>query len=55
VFAAAFFIRLYASGDPFEAAAFANVVASFAIEAQGIAGIPTRGEVEAWLAAHSRS
>lgn len=50
VFAAAYFTRLYESGDPYEAAAFANVVASFSIEQRGTAGIPTRGEVEDWFA-----
>jgi sugar/nucleoside kinase (ribokinase family) len=50
VFAAAYFVHLYESGDPYEAAAFANVVASFAIEAVGIKGIPTRDKVEAWFA-----
>jgi sugar/nucleoside kinase (ribokinase family) len=55
VFAAAFFIRLYERGDPIEAAAFANVVASFSVEAQGIAAIPARATVEEWFAAHTRS
>lgn len=52
VFAAAFLVRLGETDDPFEAAAFANVVASFSIEGQGISAIPTRETVEAWLAAH---
>lgn len=50
VFAAAYFVYLYESGDPHEAAAFANVVASFSIEGVGIKGIPTRDKVEAWFA-----
>lgn len=54
VFAAAFFSSLYERGDPHEAAAFANVVASFAIEGQGTASIPTRAQVEAWFAQHQR-
>lgn len=54
VFAAAFFSTLYERGDPYEAAAFANVVASFSIEAQGTAGIPTRAQVEAWFAQQQR-
>lgn len=50
VFAAAYFVHLYESGDPHQAAAFANVVASFAIEGVGIKAIPTRDKVEAWFA-----
>lgn len=50
VFAAAYFVHLYESGDPHQAAAFANVVASFAIEGIGIKAIPTRDKVEAWFA-----
>lgn len=52
VFAAAYFLDLYQHHHPLEAAAFANVVASFAIEAQGTAGIPTRAQVSAWLEQH---
>jgi sugar/nucleoside kinase (ribokinase family) len=52
VFATAYFLRLYETGHPLESAAFANIVASFAIEAQGTAAIPTRAYVEAWLAEH---
>ena len=50
VFAAAFFTWLRETGNPLEAAAFANAVASFSIEAVGPAGIPAREAVEAWLA-----
>ncbi len=49
VFAAAFFIRLVETGDPCEAARFANVVASFSIEGPGVSGIPLRSQVEAYL------
>ncbi len=52
VFATAFFIRLHETDDPREAAAFANVVASFSIEQLGTHGIPTRAMVDAWLARH---
>lgn len=52
VFATAYFLRLYETGHPLDAAAYANVVASFAIEAHGTAAIPTRAHVEAWLAEH---
>ncbi len=52
VFAAAFLIRLSETGDPVDAARFANAVASFSVEAPGPVGIPWRHEAEAWLAAH---
>jgi sugar/nucleoside kinase (ribokinase family) len=42
VFAAAFLIRYNASGDPHEAAAFAAVAGAVTVEAEGIAGVPTR-------------
>jgi sugar/nucleoside kinase (ribokinase family) len=48
VFAAAYLIRLAETDDPYEAAMFANVVASFSVEQEGIVGIPTRAQVEAW-------
>lgn len=50
VFTAAFLIRLQETGDPLASARFANVVASFSVEARGVAGIPRRATVEAWLA-----
>lgn len=50
VFAGAFLIRLQETGDPFEAARFANATASFCVEAPGITGIPTRAQVEERLA-----
>ena len=53
VFAAAYFIRFHETGDPYEAAAFANVVASFSIEDDGSQGIPTRAQVEAWQPEHT--
>jgi 1D-myo-inositol 3-kinase len=49
VFAAAFLIRFSETGDPRQAAAFANVVASFSIEEPGLSGIPMRRRVEAYL------
>jgi 1D-myo-inositol 3-kinase len=49
VFAAAFLIRLAETGDPWLSAGFANVVASFSIEKAGIAGIPEREQVDAYL------
>jgi 1D-myo-inositol 3-kinase len=53
VFAGAFLIRLQETGDPFQAARFANATASFCVEALGITGIPTRAQVEERLS-HSR-
>jgi 1D-myo-inositol 3-kinase len=53
VFAAAFLIRFSETGDPCQAAAFANAVASFSIEQPGVAGIPRRQQVEAYLNAAS--
>ena len=50
VFAAAFMVRLAETADPYEAAHFANVVASFSVEAAGMDAIPQRAQVEAWLA-----
>lgn len=49
VFAPAFMIRLTETGDPCQAAQFANAVASFSIEGPGVTGIPTRQQVEAYL------
>ncbi len=46
VFAAAFLVRLEETGDPFEAARFANCTASFCVEAPGVTGIPSRQQVE---------
>lgn len=46
VFAAAFLVRLQETQDPFEAARFANATASFCVEQPGVAGIPTREQVE---------
>ena len=46
VFAAAFLIRLHECGDAEQAARFANATASFAVEAPGTTGIPTREQVE---------
>ncbi len=50
VFAAAFFIRFFETDDLWQAARFANVVASMAIERAGVEGTPERAEVEAYLA-----
>jgi len=49
VFAAAFLIRLSESGDVWEAARFASCASSHVIEGVGLAGIPTRAQIEARL------
>lgn len=52
VFTAAFLIRWQETGDPLLAARFANVTASFSVEGPGISAIPSRSQVENWLASH---
>ncbi len=49
IFAAAFFIRLYTTRDPWEAARFANRVAAISVTRPGLEGIPTPGEIQASL------
>lgn len=46
IFAAAFFVRLTATRDPWEAARFATLVASCSITRVGLEGIPTLAEIE---------
>jgi sugar/nucleoside kinase (ribokinase family) len=46
VFAAAFFIRLFKTRDPWEAARFATLIASHSVTRVGLAGIPTPQEIE---------
>ncbi len=50
VFAPAFFIRFYETGQLWQSAWFANVTASMAIERPGPEGVPDRSEVEAYIA-----
>jgi sugar/nucleoside kinase (ribokinase family) len=47
IFAAAFFIRLFQTRDPWEAARYANFLASASVTRRGISGTPTQAEVEA--------
>ena len=49
IFAAAFFVRLFTTRDPWEAARFAIRLASFSVTRPGLAAIPTEGEVNACL------
>jgi len=53
VFAAAFLLALRERQPAVRAARFASCVASFAVEAEGVEGIPTRSAVEARLEAAS--
>jgi sugar/nucleoside kinase (ribokinase family) len=46
IFAAAFFIRLYITRDPWEAARFAVQLASLSVRRSGLAGVPTREDVQ---------
>ena len=49
IFAAAFFIRLYATRDPWEAARFATLLASHSVTRVGLDGIPTEEEIQSCL------
>lgn len=49
VFAAAFFIRLWKTRDPWEAARFATLIASRSVTRVGLEGIPTSQDVEECL------
>jgi sugar/nucleoside kinase (ribokinase family) len=51
-FTTAFLIYLQESGDPVQAARFANVTASIAVEHLGAIGVPTRREVLEYMDAH---
>jgi len=46
IFAAAFFIRLFSTRDPWEAARFATLIASHSVTRIGLDGIPTAQEIE---------
>jgi 1D-myo-inositol 3-kinase len=50
VFTAGFLIRLAETQCPCQAAEFANVVASFSVERNGLKGIPLRPQVDGYLA-----
>ena len=45
IFATAFLVALYETGDPFLAAQFANCVAAHSVERSGLASIPTHPEI----------
>jgi sugar/nucleoside kinase (ribokinase family) len=47
IFAAAFFVRLYTTRDPWEAARFATQFAAYSVTRPGLEGIPTEREIQA--------
>jgi hypothetical protein len=49
IFAAAFFVRLYSTRDPWEAARFATQLAARSVTRVGLSGIPTSREIEECL------
>lgn len=49
IFAAAFFIRLYYTRDPWESARFANQIAANSVTRRGLEGIPTPEEIQEYL------
>jgi sugar/nucleoside kinase (ribokinase family) len=49
IFAAAFFVRLYSTRDPWEAARFATLLAANSVTRVGLAGVPTPEEIQASL------
>jgi len=46
IFAAAFFIRLHSTRDPWEAARFATRIAAHSVTRRGLASIPTKEEIQ---------
>lgn len=46
VFAAAFLVKWAEGLDPFQAASFASAAASFVVEQEGLAGVPTASQVQ---------
>ena len=49
IFAAAFFIRLYLTRDPWESARFANQIAAASVTRRGLEGIPTPEEIQEFM------
>ena len=45
IFAAAFFVRLFTTHDPWEAARFATQLSAFSVSRPGLLGIPTEDEI----------
>ena len=51
-FATAFLLHYRETGDPLQSARYANITASFGVEAVGVVGIPTHQQVIDYMAAH---
>jgi sugar/nucleoside kinase (ribokinase family) len=51
IFAAVFFVRFQATGNPWEAAGLANLIAAGSVSKPGLAGTPTPAEARAALSA----
>lgn len=51
-FATAFLLHLRETGDPLQSARYANITASFGVEAVGVAGIPSHQQVLAYMEQH---
>ncbi|MGE5250509.1 MAG: PfkB family carbohydrate kinase [Bacteroidota bacterium] len=49
IYAAAFFVRLYTTRDPWEAARFATHFAACSVTRRGLDGIPTQSEIQACM------
>jgi sugar/nucleoside kinase (ribokinase family) len=49
IFAAAFFVRLYATRDPWAAARFATQLAARSVTRPGLGAIPTQAEIQECL------
>jgi sugar/nucleoside kinase (ribokinase family) len=49
IYAAAFFVRLYMTRDPWEAARFATQFAAYSVSRPGLQGIPTEREIQACM------
>lgn len=47
IFAACFFVRLYQTRDPWEAARFANALAAAGVTRRGVQGVPTAADIAA--------
>lgn len=46
IYAAAFFTRLYATRDPWEAARFATQLSAYSVTRTGLESIPTTAEIQ---------
>ena len=49
IFAAAFFVRLLTTQDPWEAARFATHLSACSVTRKGLKGIPTAEEIQACM------